>query len=155
MPSFWDGKDLSLFAYDMDGRLKWRQNLGGFRSQHGAGHSPIVYDGKVILANDQDGSAVLLAFDAKTGKPAWKVERRAFRACYSTPIILERPNERPRADRRQYGRGSQAMTRQTATSYLELHLDIRQNAAAHGRFAGRRGRPCHRQQRRRLRRAQP
>jgi outer membrane protein assembly factor BamB len=90
---FWDGKNLSLNAYDLKGVQQWRRDLGSFKSQHGAGHSPIVYDGKVYVADDQDGSAVLYAFDARTGEPAWKVERPAFRACYSTPFVLEKPNE--------------------------------------------------------------
>jgi outer membrane protein assembly factor BamB len=83
----WDGKDLLLLAYDFDGRLVWQQNLGKFVSQHGPGHSPIVHDGKVYLTNDQDGTAVFLAFDAETGAPAWRRERRAYRTCYSTPFI--------------------------------------------------------------------
>jgi outer membrane protein assembly factor BamB len=85
----WDGKDLALLAYDFDGKLLWRRGLGPFASQHGAGHSPVVHDGKVILANDQDGSAALLAFDAKTGEPAWQAKRKAYRACYSTPFVRE------------------------------------------------------------------
>ena len=88
----WDGTDLSMAAYDFSGNVVWTQNLGAFTSQHGAGHSPTLFDGKVILSNDQDGSSTLIAFDAETGKIAWKVERPARRACYSTPFIFERPN---------------------------------------------------------------
>ncbi len=93
--TFWDGKNLSLSAYDMKGIQQWRRDLGEFISQHGPGHSPIIYDGKVFLANDMDDSSKLLTFDAKTGEPAWKVERKAFRTCYSTPFVLESPNEPP------------------------------------------------------------
>jgi outer membrane protein assembly factor BamB len=85
----WDGKDLALLAYGFDGGLAWRRDLGRFSSQHGAGHSPVVHDGRVFLAADQDGSAALLAFDAKSGKPLWRAERKAFRACYSTPFVRE------------------------------------------------------------------
>jgi outer membrane protein assembly factor BamB len=87
---FWDGDKITLFAHDFQGKEVWKRDLGTFTSQHGAGHSPMVHDGKVILANDQDGSAVLLAFDAKTGKPAWEAKRKAFRACYSTPFLMSR-----------------------------------------------------------------
>jgi outer membrane protein assembly factor BamB len=86
--AFWDGESIGLFAYDLAGKALWKRDLGRFTSQHGAGFSPIVHGGKVIVNNDQDGSAALLAFDAKTGKPAWEVERKAFRACYSTPFVL-------------------------------------------------------------------
>ncbi len=93
--TYWDGKRLSLSAYNLKGEQQWRRDLGEFSSQHGAGHSPVIYDGKVFLADDQDGSAILFAFDAKTGEPAWKVERTAHRACYSTPFVLETPNAPP------------------------------------------------------------
>jgi outer membrane protein assembly factor BamB len=49
-------------------------------------------DGKVIVNNDQDGAASLLAFDARTGKKVWEAERRPFRACYSTPFVAETNN---------------------------------------------------------------
>jgi outer membrane protein assembly factor BamB len=88
---FWNGKEVSLFAYTINGKLAWKRNLGPFKSQHGPGFSPIVHDGLVIVNNDQDGSAVLKAFEAKTGKPAWEAKRKAFRACYSTPFISEGP----------------------------------------------------------------
>lgn len=85
--AFWDGKDLSLVAFDFAGELIWQRDLGPFVSQHGAGHSPIVDDGRVFFANDQDGAAELFAFDAKTGKTLWQHARKAFRACYSTPFF--------------------------------------------------------------------
>jgi outer membrane protein assembly factor BamB len=87
---FWDGKDVSLSAYDMKGEVLWKRDLGAYISQHGPGMSPMVYAGKVFVNNDQDGSAALLAFDARTGAPAWKAERKAFRACYSTPMVRQK-----------------------------------------------------------------
>jgi outer membrane protein assembly factor BamB len=85
---FWDGTSVGLYAYDFKGNLVWQQDLGRFTSQHGPGFSPIVHNGKVIVNNDQDGSAVVQAFEAKTGKKAWSATRTAFRACYSTPFLL-------------------------------------------------------------------
>jgi outer membrane protein assembly factor BamB len=89
---FWDGKNVGLHVYSLDGKLAWERDLGKFSSQHGPGFSPIVHDGLVIVNNDQDGSSNLQAFFAKDGKPAWSVERKAFRACYSTPFLLETKN---------------------------------------------------------------
>jgi outer membrane protein assembly factor BamB len=85
---FWDGKELGLSAYDFQGKLTWKRNLGPFKSQHGPGTSPIVHDGRVFIANDQDGTSVVQAFDARSGEPLWQVARPAFRACYSTPFVL-------------------------------------------------------------------
>jgi outer membrane protein assembly factor BamB len=87
--AFWDGQDVHLCAYGLDGTPAWARDLGPFRSQHGAGFSPVVAGDKVLLSNDQDGSAVFLALEARTGKTLWQAERRAFRACYSSPLVLD------------------------------------------------------------------
>jgi outer membrane protein assembly factor BamB len=90
--AFWDGAAIYLGAFDFkDGKPLWKKDLGGFQSQHGFGHSPMLIDGKVILANDQDGSSSLLAYDAKSGDVVWQTERKPFRACYSTPFIHDKP----------------------------------------------------------------
>jgi outer membrane protein assembly factor BamB len=92
---FWDGKDLEVAAFDFDGKLLWNKDQGTFTSQHGAGHSPVVYDAKVYFNNDQDGSAKIVALDAKDGSEVWSKTRRAFRSCYSTPFLLDRPDGKP------------------------------------------------------------
>jgi outer membrane protein assembly factor BamB len=91
----WDGDAVSLHAYDLDGNDLWSASLGSFDSQHGAGMSPIVHSGKVFINFDQDGSAEVVAFDAKTGEKIWVAPRKAYRACYSTPILRDRANGKP------------------------------------------------------------
>jgi outer membrane protein assembly factor BamB len=91
----WDGGGLDVVAYDVNGGHLWTTNLGRYSGQHGAALSPIVFGDKVILANDQDGTSTILALEAKTGKVAWKSDREAFRACYSTPFILDGQGESP------------------------------------------------------------
>jgi outer membrane protein assembly factor BamB len=92
---FWDGQRIAIHAFDFQGNEMWKHELGSFTSQHGAGASPIVYEGKVYYPYDQDNDfwltpcSVLVALDAKTGKTVWEVQRKAFRACYSTPFILD------------------------------------------------------------------
>jgi outer membrane protein assembly factor BamB len=90
----WDNVDLHLHAYTHAGDLVWSKNLGTFTSQHGAGASPIVVEDKVIFANDQDGKAILLCYDAKTGKEVWHADRPANRACYSAPLVRDLPGGR-------------------------------------------------------------
>jgi outer membrane protein assembly factor BamB len=92
---FWDGGNVVMHAYDFNGNPVWNRDLGPFTSQHGAGASPIVYKDKVILNNDQDGKADVLALSARTGKPLWQSNRKAFRASYSTPFLLDRANDTP------------------------------------------------------------
>ena len=98
---FWDGSAVALYAFDFQGNQIWKHDLGGFTSQHGPGASPIVHEGKVFFLFDQDNdywltpSSKLIALDAKSGKTAWEVQRKAFRACYSTPFILDDPVRGP------------------------------------------------------------
>lgn len=86
--NFWDGQKVALFAFDFHGKELWRHDLGSFTSQHGSGASPIVFEDVVILNNDQDGAASLVALKSITGEVAWEASRRPYRACYSTPFIL-------------------------------------------------------------------
>jgi len=86
---FWDGKNVALHAYSLEGKPLWHRDLGPFQSQHGPGFSPLVHEDKVIVNKDQDGKADLLAFEAATGKPLWSTPHKAYRACYSTPIVHE------------------------------------------------------------------
>jgi outer membrane protein assembly factor BamB len=88
--TFWDGNAVSIAGFDLDGKELWNTPIGGYVSQHGPGHSPIVHKGLVILNFDQDGSAKLIAYDAKTGKEKWSAKRDPNRACYSTPVLAER-----------------------------------------------------------------
>ena len=76
----WDGKDITLFAHDFDGKELWTYPMGEFRSQHGPGGSPMVHDGKVVYVNDQDGASEVICVEARTGREVWKKPRRAFRA---------------------------------------------------------------------------
>lgn len=87
---FWDGKHISLTAWDYAGQQLWNRDLGGFVSQHGPGLSPIVVGDRVVLNIDQDGLAEVAAFDPKTGEPVWKKSRQAYRASYTTPFTLTR-----------------------------------------------------------------
>src|SRR5262245_16914575 len=92
---FWDGDKQFLTAWDYDGKLLWNRPLGPFKSQHGSGMSPVVVGDKVIVNNDQDGKADLLAFNAKTGEPVWAKARDPERACYSTPFLRARVDSGP------------------------------------------------------------
>jgi outer membrane protein assembly factor BamB len=91
----WDGDRLLLSAFSVGGEPVWSQDLGPFKGEHGAGVSPIVYGGRVFLANDQDDSSSLLAFDSRTGEKLWQAPRPAIVACYSTPLVLEMPGRPP------------------------------------------------------------
>lgn len=87
---FWDGSTIAIYAYDMTGHEVWKRDLGPYNSQHGAGHSPIVHEGKVFFANDQDDKSFIVALRAENGEILWKRprEHRTRSASYVTPFLL-------------------------------------------------------------------
>src|SRR5262249_16592719 len=87
--------EYSLLAFDFDGKPLWKCNLGPYESQHGSATSPIVFDGLVVLGNDQDGPSFVAAVDATTGKIRWKAARNVQKVAYSTPFVLERDGAEP------------------------------------------------------------
>jgi len=94
-----------LYAYDMDGELLWKVDLGyldagAFNApeiQWGFGSSPILFEDKVILLCDVRNQSFLAAFDAATGKELWRTLRdevptwgtpTVYRAAGGTQIIV-------------------------------------------------------------------
>jgi len=85
-------KAIWVIAYTHGGEEVWRKDLGAYEKGHGFGVSPIVVDGKLIVANDQKSGNSIIALDAKTGDEIWKTGRAAGRATYSTPCVYPHDN---------------------------------------------------------------
>ena len=85
---FADEQHYLVNAYTMGGELVWSEDIGTFTSQHGQGVSPMLYNGLVIVPNDQMGPSSILALNAETGKTEWKTERVHRKTSYSTPMVL-------------------------------------------------------------------
>jgi outer membrane protein assembly factor BamB len=79
-----------VYAYDFDGKLKWKRSLGDIiKAGLGPGSSPIIYDRLLILQCDQemgDGSFIV-ALDRFTGDEVWRVNRTSRRS-WATPIVV-------------------------------------------------------------------
>ena len=90
---FWDGSVVGLRAFDVAGNPKWEASFGPYVSQHGPGFSPVLHGGLVFVNVDDDQHAELVALDAKTGDKKWSAKRKAHRASYTPPFILERPGK--------------------------------------------------------------
>ena len=105
-------EEVALLALDNEGREVWRRGIGPYVSGHGSGASPILVDGLVVLANDQEdpralpsmygpnptmepGKSFLIALDRTTGEPRWTLDRRTHLAAYSTPCIARSLEGRP------------------------------------------------------------
>ena len=92
----WQSKKSSpLTAYDHSGKKVWEIDLGPYNHGQGGAVSPMVYQDRVIISNDQKNNSFLLAVDRKTGKTIWKIDRDGKRACYSTPCIFESSDRGP------------------------------------------------------------
>lgn len=79
-----------LYAYTMNGELKWKADLGNIaKAGMGPGTSPILYKNLVILQVDQEMGAGsnMRAFDRNTGKEVWRAER-SHRRSWATPILF-------------------------------------------------------------------
>src|SRR5215470_17464205 len=69
-----------LYAYDLNGKLKWKQDLGVLDAgwfydadyQWEYGSSPIIYKNMVIVQADIQKNSFIAAYDLKTGKQVWK-----------------------------------------------------------------------------------
>jgi outer membrane protein assembly factor BamB len=80
-----------LAAFDFNGKIVWHTKLGDLSNYHGSAGSPVLYKDKVIIYQDHDGTATLgsfvAAFDARTGKVAWKTDRTAT-VGWGTPVVI-------------------------------------------------------------------
>ncbi len=79
-----------LFAYDMNGKLAWKADLGKLGTiGMGTGTSPILFENLVIVQCDEESGAAsfIVALDKKTGKEIWRTPRKV-QASWATPILV-------------------------------------------------------------------
>src|SRR5215213_6320810 len=85
-----------LYAYDFNGKLLWKQDLGVLDAgwfydvdyQWEYGSSPIIYKNLVIVQADIQKNSFIAAYDIKTGKLAWKTPREEIPS-WGTPTVYE------------------------------------------------------------------
>ena len=76
-----------LICYDLACDKLWEHRMGPFQDEYGAGSSPVLIDGNVILNQDHDIDSFLMAIDRSTGKTVWKTARPDAVRSYSTPTL--------------------------------------------------------------------
>ena len=80
--------EFGLLAYNRDGKELWRAPLGPFTSIQGLAASPVFVEGHIALLVDTPEEAYLSAFEAETGKQAWRVDRpTGVLGSYTTPTL--------------------------------------------------------------------
>ena len=82
--------NLGLFCLDFKGNPIWKQNFEHRKTRFGWGTaaSPVVYKDRVYIVNDNDEKSFFAAYDKKTGKEVWKVEREVG-TNWATPYVWE------------------------------------------------------------------
>ena len=79
-----------LFAFDMNGKLVWSTPMGPFkvRSGWGPASSPVVHRDRVYIVNDNDDQSFIAAYDSRSGREIWKVNRDEG-SNWGTPFVWE------------------------------------------------------------------
>ncbi len=86
--------DYGALAYSAAGDELWKLPLGPFHNQMGMSASPILVDGKLILALDDDRQSSLIALDPANGEMLWRADRSEFTRSFGTPVV-HRPARGP------------------------------------------------------------
>ncbi|MBI4474902.1 MAG: PQQ-binding-like beta-propeller repeat protein [Acidobacteria bacterium] len=84
-----------LAAYDMNGQLLWKKDLGvldnGFffdpTVQWGHSSSPIIYESSVIVQADRQKDSFIAAYNLADGKELWHTEREGEIPTWGTPTV--------------------------------------------------------------------
>ena len=94
------------------GALRWQTNIlqdaGAANLEWGMAASPLVVGDRVIVVPGGEGNAALVAYDRKSGKPAWSALSDA--AAYSSPMVTRLA-------------GIEQIVTYTATRVVSLSLD--------------------------------
>jgi outer membrane protein assembly factor BamB len=88
-----------LYAYNLDGKLLWQQDLGVLDSgwfydpdyQWEYGSSPIIYRDLIIIQADVQKDSFIAAYNIKNGKLVWKTPREEI-SSWGTPTVYEGAN---------------------------------------------------------------
>lgn len=85
-----------LYAYNLDGKLLWKQDLGvldagwfydvDYQWEHGS--SPVIFRDLVIIQADVQKDSFIAAYNLKTGKLAWKTPRQEI-SSWGSPTVYE------------------------------------------------------------------
>jgi outer membrane protein assembly factor BamB len=84
-----------LFCYDVAGTELWKYELpcAATDGDFGSGVSPVIADGKVVLARDlkKELGSMLLCVDLATGSRVWETKREGFITAWCTPAVIDAP----------------------------------------------------------------
>jgi len=80
--------NVGLFCYDVNGEPLWSKQLPSVKTSNnwGTAASPVLYEDKLFIQNDNDEQSFLVALDKKTGEQICRVERDE-KSNWATPYV--------------------------------------------------------------------
>jgi outer membrane protein assembly factor BamB len=125
-----------LACYDMQGRLLWKQDLGilnpGYAgmpdSEWGHSSSPIIYRNLVIVQADGQKQSFIAAYDLRSGKQVWRVERGELPS-WGTPVVYEgKTRTELISDAGRYARGYDPLTGRELWRFSQNNIEVKMPA---------------------------
>jgi len=82
--------NVGIFAFDMEGKLKWKREVEPKPTRYGWGTaaSPVLHGDKLFVVNDNDEESYMLALNKETGDVIWRIEREE-KSNWATPFVWE------------------------------------------------------------------
>ncbi len=82
--------NVGLYCFDLEGEPLWSKRWESVptRSGWGTAASPVLHGGRIYVVNDNEEQSFLVALEAKTGEPLWRVEREE-KSNWATPFVWE------------------------------------------------------------------
>lgn len=81
--------NVGVYCYDLDGKPLWTKELEPRKMRYswGTAASPVIYEDRLFLVNDNEDDAYLLGLNARTGEEIFRVKREDEKSNWSTPYI--------------------------------------------------------------------
>jgi len=82
--------NVGVFAYDMDGKLAWKVDLGRYAMAQnwGTASSPVIYGDRLFIVDDNEEHSFVVTLDTATGKEIWRKDRDE-KSNWATPYIWD------------------------------------------------------------------
>jgi outer membrane protein assembly factor BamB len=80
-----------LYAYDLEGNLKWKKDFGVRMAMHmafGEGIAVVLEDDRLLVTFDHNGESFITALDKRSGEPLWRQQRDEI-SNWAAPLVVE------------------------------------------------------------------
>jgi outer membrane protein assembly factor BamB len=83
--------NLGVYCYDMQGELLWSHPVPVAETNYGWGTSasPVVFQDRVYIVNDNNEKSYLFALNKRTGEEVLRIDRDEEKTNYATPFVWE------------------------------------------------------------------